>query len=80
MASILIFKCTEGAACTATEMIPTVEMISATEMTPKPVVTTEMILGISGMELRGLQKLDNNLVRTFYLLILHLFLRCVIYL
>ena len=40
-----------------------------TEMMP----TTEMIPGISGMELRGLQKLDNNLVRAFYLFILHLF-------
>ena len=38
-----------------------------------PAVTTEMIPGISGMELRGLQKLDNNLVRAFYLFILHLF-------
>ena len=35
--------------------------------------TTEMIPGISGMELRGLQKLDNNLARAFYLFILHLF-------
>ena len=51
--------------CTATEMIPTIEMI--------PAVTTEMIPGISGVELRGLQKLDNNLVRAFYLFILHLF-------
>ena len=51
--------------CTATEMIPTTEMI--------PAVTTEMIPGISGMELRGLEKLDNNLVRAFYLFILHLF-------
>ena len=49
--------------CTATEMIPTIEMIPATEMIP----------GISGVELRGLQKLDNNLVRAFYLFILHLF-------
>ena len=57
--------------CTATEMIPTIEMISATEMIPA--VTTEMIPGISGVELRGLQKLDNNLVRAFYLFILHLF-------
>ena len=48
-----------------TQMIPTTEMI--------PAVTTEMIPGISGMELRGLQKLDNNLVRTFYLFMLHLF-------
>ena len=46
-------------------MIPTTKMI--------PAVTTEMIPGISGMELRGLQKLDNNLVRAFYLFILHLF-------
>ena len=46
-------------------------MISTTEMIPA--VTTEMIPGISGMELRGLQKLDNNLVRAFYLFILHLF-------
>ena len=38
-----------------------------------PAVTTEMIPGISGMELRGLQKLDNSLVRAFYLFILHLF-------
>ena len=52
-------------------MIPTIEMISATEMIPA--VTTEMIPGISGVELRGLQKLDNNLVRAFYLFILHLF-------
>ena len=58
-------------ACTATEMIPTVEMIPTTEMTPA--VTTEMIPGISGMELRGLKKLDNNLERAFYLFILHLF-------
>ena len=62
-----------------TEMIPTSEIISATEMIPTtemiPAVTTEMILGISGMELRGLQKLDNNLVRAFYLFILHLFYR-----
>ena len=47
--------------CTATEMIPTIEMIFATEMTPIttkmipttemiPAVTTEMIPGISGME------------------------------
>ena len=55
----------EGRGCTATEMIPTTEMI--------PAVTTEMIPGISGMELRGLQKLDNNLVRAFYLFILHPF-------
>ena len=48
-------------------MIPTTEMM--------PAVTTEMIPGISGMELRGLQKLDNNLVRAFYLFILHLFFR-----
>ena len=41
---------------------------------------TEMIAGISGMELRGIEKLGNNLVRGFYLFILHLFLRCVIYL
>ena len=58
-------------------MIPTIEMISATEMIPTtemlPAVAIEMILGISGMELRGLQKLDNNLVRAFYLFILHLF-------
>ena len=57
--------------------IPTIEMISATEMIPTtemiPAVTTEMIPGISGVELRGLQKLDNNLVRAFYLFILHLF-------
>ena len=46
-------------------MIPTTEMI--------PAVTTEMIPGILGMELRGLQKLDNNLVRAFYLFTLHLF-------
>ena len=46
-------------------MIPTTEMI--------PAVTTEMIPGISGMELRGLEKLDNNLVRSFYLFILQLF-------
>ena len=46
-------------------MIPTTEMI--------PAVTTEMIPGISGMELRGLQKLDNNLERAFYVFILHLF-------
>ena len=46
-------------------MIPTTEII--------PAVTTEMIPGISGVELRGLQKLDNNLVRAFYLFILHLF-------
>ena len=47
-----------------TEMIPTTELI--------PVVTTEIIPGIiSGMELRGLQKLDNNLVCVFYLFILH---------
>ena len=46
-------------------MIPTTEMI--------PAVTTEMIPGISGMELTGLQKLDNNLLRGFYLCILHLF-------
>ena len=52
-------------------MIPTIEMISATEMIPA--VTSEMIPGISGMELRGLQKLDNNLVRAIYLFILHLF-------
>ena len=32
-----------------------------------------MIPGISEMELRGLQKLDNNLVGAFYLFILHLF-------
>ena len=50
-------------------MIPTIEMISATEMIP----TTEMIPRISGMELRGLQKLDYSLVRAFYLFILHLF-------
>ena len=65
-------------------MIPTIDMISAIEMTPYrhrndphhrmiPAVTTEMIPGISGMELRGLQKLDNNLVRAFYLFILPLF-------
>ena len=71
-------------ACTATEMTPTIEMIPATEMTPNhhrndpttemiPAVTTEMIPGISGMELRGLEKRDNNLVRAFYLFILHLF-------
>ena len=58
-------------------MIPTIEMVSATEMIPTtemlPAVTIEMIPGISGMELRGLQKLDNNLVRAFYLFILHLF-------
>ena len=35
-------------------MIPTTEMI--------PAVTTEMIPGISGVELRGLQKLDNNVL------------------
>ena len=62
--------------CTATEMIPTIEMIPATEMIPTtemiPAVT-EMIPGISGVELRGLQKLDNNLVRAFYLFVLHLF-------
>ena len=46
-------------------MIPTTEII--------PAVTTEMIPGISGVELRGLQKLDNNLMRAFYLFILHLF-------
>ena len=46
-------------------MIPTTEMI--------PAVTTEMIPGIAGMEWRGLQKLDNNLARAFYLFILHLF-------
>ena len=46
-------------------MIPTTEMI--------PAVTTEMIPGISGMELRGLEKLDNNLARAFYVFILHLF-------
>ena len=51
--------------CTATEMIPITEMI--------PAVNTEMIPGTPGMELRGLQKLDNNLVRAFYLFILHLF-------
>ena len=65
-------------------MIPTIEMISATEMTPNhhrndphhrndTGVATEMIPGKSGMELRGLQKLDNNLVRAFYLFTLHLF-------
>ena len=58
-------------------MIPTIEMISATEMIPTtemiPAVTTEMIPGILGMKLRGLQKLDNNLERAFYLFILHLF-------
>ena len=65
-------------------MIPTIEMISATEMTPNhhrsnpttemiSAVTTEMIPGISGMELRGLQELDNNLERAFYLFVLHLF-------
>ena len=51
-------------------MIPTIEMISATEMIPTteilPAVTIEMIPGISGMELKGLEKLDNNLVRAFY--------------
>ena len=63
---------------------PTIEMISATEVTPNttemipttemmPAVTTEMMPGISGMELRGLQKLDKNLVRAFYLFILHHF-------
>ena len=61
-------------------MIPTIEMISATEMIPTtemlPAVTIEMIPGISGMELRGLQKLDNNLVCAFYLFILHLFTVC----
>ena len=57
--------------CTATEMIPTIEMIPTTKMIPA--VNTEMIPGISGMELRGLQKLDSNLVRAFYLFILHLF-------
>ena len=46
-------------------MIPTTEMI--------PAATTEMIPGISGMELRGLEKLYDNLVRAFYLFILHLF-------
>ena len=46
-------------------MIPTTEMI--------PAATTEMIPGISGMELRGIEKLGNNLVRGFYLFILHLF-------
>ena len=51
--------------CTATEMIPTTRMI--------PAVTNEMIPGISGMELRGLEKLDNNLVRAFYLFTLNLF-------
>ena len=41
-----------------------------------PAVTPEMIPGISGMELRGLQNLDNNSVRAFYLFILHLFTVC----
>ena len=69
----------ETSNCTATEMIPTIEMISATdrEMTPNhhrndPHHRND-IPGISGMELRGLQKLDNNLVRGFYLFTLHLF-------
>ena len=44
-------------------MIPTTEMI--------PAVTTEMIPGILGMELRGLQKLDNNLARASYLFYLY---------
>ena len=60
-----------GTPCTAIEMISVTEMMPTTEMIPA--VTTEMIPGISGMELRGLQKLDNNLVRAFYLFILHLF-------
>ena len=65
MNNTIIFLEFSGDVCTATEMIPTTEMI--------PAVTTEMIPGISGMELRGLQKLDNNLERAFYLFILHLF-------
>ena len=65
-------------ACTATEMIPTIEMISATEMTPNHHRNDtgghhRNDPRIAGMELRGLQKLDNNLVRAFYLFILHLF-------
>ena len=44
-------------------MIPTTEMITA--------VTTEMIPGILGMELGGLQKLDNNLARASYLFYLY---------
>ena len=70
--------------CTATEMIPTIEMIPATEMIPNrhrndPHHQNDTgghhrnDPGISGMELRGLQKLDNNLERTFYLFLLYLF-------
>ena len=45
----------QGGGGTATEMIPTIEMISPTEMTPIstemiPAVTTKMIPGISEME------------------------------
>ena len=65
-------------------MIPTIEMLSATEMTPNhhrkdPHHRNDTgghhrnDPGISGMELRGLEKLDNNLVRAFYLFTLNLF-------
>ena len=77
---------TQVESCTATEMIPTIEMISATEMTPNHHRNDPHHRNDTGghhrndprnirngIKLRGLEKLDNNLVRAFYLFILHLF-------
>ena len=63
---------------TATEMIPTIQMISATEMTPNHHRNDTGGHHRNdprniGNGIKRTQKLDNNLVRAFYLFILHLF-------